>query len=149
MSMSPTIRWTLLLSLLLNVALLAVLATWWAGQRDSAGPVATTATPADTAHRERFRAAMAPHRERIREHAAEVDRARSEVAGVLQAEPLDAAALETAFTRLREAEAAAARASHVALAETAQALDADGRARMAQRIEQGPRHRRDRGTRRR
>lgn len=147
MSMNRPVRIALLSSLLLNVALLAMLAVWGVGrQAGTEGPPPRSA--ASEAQRERFREAMAPYREGIRAEYEAVRAARGDVARTLRSEPLDVAALEDAFARLRDAEARASAASHEALAATAAQLDAEARARMAERVESGRPDRRRRGNRR-
>lgn len=134
MSLSRPARITLLASLLVNAALIALLGVWLLAARPDTvpGPQADTTSEAE---REQFRTAMAPHREGLREHYAQVRAARAEVGEALRAEPFDASRLAEAFSALREAEATASGASHAALTAVATELDASGRERMAERIE--------------
>lgn len=134
MSLSRPAKITLLASLLLNAALIALLGVWMLGAR----PDDTTGTPGDSASeagREQFRTAMAPHREQLREHYGQVRAARAEVGEALRAEPFDPPRLTEAFSALRDAEATASQASHAALTAVATELDASGRERMAERVE--------------
>lgn len=149
MSLSRPARVALLSSLLLNVALLAMLAVWGlGGHGDPEAPRSPPRTEVSDAERQRFREAMAPYREDIRANYRAVREARATVARILRTDPLDAQTLERAFAGLREAEARASAASHAALTATAAQLDARVRERMAERIEQRGRGRRERGSRR-
>lgn len=139
----------LLGSVLLNLSLLVAGGLWWWGQRAADAPAPTT-TAASHDDRERFRAQLAGDRERFRAHRRAVTGARAAAADALRAEPFDPAALETAFAALRQAEGRAAVDTHEALVAFAGSLDAQGRERMAQRIERGRGGRgegRDRGPR--
>lgn len=147
MSLTRPARIALLSSLLLNVALLAMLAVWGLG-RHAAPETPTPRTAASDAERERFREAMAPYREGIRANYDAVREARAAVARTLRSEPLDVQALDAAFAELRAAEARASTASHEALSATAAQFDAKARERMAERIEQRGNDRRRRGGRR-
>lgn len=147
MSLTRPARIVLLSSLLLNVALLAMLAVWGLGRHaapDSPPPRST----ASEAERERFREAMAPYRDGIRAGYGDVREARAAVAEALRSEPFDVQALDTAFAGLRAAEAQASTASHEALSAAAAQLDAQARERMAERIERRGNERRRRGGRR-
>lgn len=144
MSLNRPARIALLSSLLLNVALLAMLAVWGLGRHAGPDP-SPPRTEVSEADRERFREAMSPYRDGIRANYRDVREARAAVATTLRAEPLDVAALEAAFTALREAEARAAAASHEALTASAAQVDATVRERMAERIEQRGRERRGHG----
>ncbi|MGY6518465.1 MAG: periplasmic heavy metal sensor [Lysobacteraceae bacterium] len=126
----------LLASVLLNLSLLVAGGLWWWGQRPSQAPTAPTSQAAQE-DRERFRAQLAGDRERFRAHRRAVAGARATAADALRAEPFDPAALETAFAALRQAEGRAAVDTHEALLAFAGSLDAQGRERMAQRIERG------------
>lgn len=144
MRVSRPARIALLSSLLLNVALLAMLAVWGLGHHAGPDP-SPPRTEVSEAERERFREAMAPYRDDIRANYRAVREARATVAATLRREPLDVEALDAAFGGLREAEERASAASHQALAAVAAQLDARVRERMAERIEQRGRDRRGRG----
>jgi uncharacterized membrane protein len=148
MSLPRPAKIALLASLLLNAALIAVLAVWMLGTRPGDAPEPSERTVSEP-QREQFRAAMAPHREQLREHYAQVRAARAEVGEALRAEPFDPARLADAFSALREAEARASEASHRALTTVATELDVDARARMAERIESRRGGHRSRGGRER
>lgn len=136
MSLARPIRITLFASILLNVMLLTAGGLWWLGQRDALPADPEPRTGQQESDRERFRAAMAPHREQMRERLEAVRAARAEVGAALREPELDAERLRDALATLRAAEAVAAEDSHRLLADFAASLDADGRERMATRMEQ-------------
>ncbi len=147
---SPPVRWTLLLSLALNVALIAVLGWQHAPWRERGGH-GRHAIPhlldvralrnALTPEREAIlRPVLEAHRENIRGRLGDLFRARRALRETIAAEPFDAAALETAFAQLRAADAATAIEAHAMLVEVLAAATPEERKKMAELMaKRGPR----------
>lgn len=159
-ALARPVRRLLLASLLLNAALVGVLGALWlrsagesvdaaASERSgearapSPGRLGRELTPEQRAL---MRETFARHRAPMRDRAAEARAARRVVAAVLRQEPYDRDALAAAFAELRTRDAEAAAVTHAMLLDLADRLDAEGRARLAARIERaGHRHRGERG----
>lgn len=156
-------RWRIAIaaSLLLNVLVLAALATLALRHGRDGGEGATMAAglPSPRAMQRALqpheRATMAevfgPRRRAIGLGLVELGEARGAVRDALLAEPFDAVALEEAFALLREHDATLAADVHAGLAELAGRLDADGRRRLAEGLRpprgrgDGPRREHPRG----
>lgn len=141
------IRYLLLLSLALNLALgAALVAMHWqhrhpghaeAGERRWARVptprhlLRVLEEPDRTILREVFQR----HRENLRSHYHPLGVARRELAEALRAEPFDPAAMQRAFDRMRGAEGGTANAMHAFMLELATRISADGRQRIARQLE--------------
>jgi uncharacterized membrane protein len=148
---SRPVRWALLLSLAINVALIAVLAWQHAPWRERGGYGRHAAIPhlldvralrgALTPERESIlRPVLEAHRENIRGRLGDLFRARRALRETIAAEPFDAAALEAAFAQLRAADAATASEAHAMLVEVLAAATPEERKKMAELMaKRGPR----------
>ncbi|MBB5014681.1 periplasmic heavy metal sensor [Rehaibacterium terrae] len=149
-------RLALLASLLLNAALAGVLGALWLRSAGDTGDVASSERSEDARtpspgrlgrelapeQRALMRETFARHRAPMREHAEAARAARRAVAAVLRSEPYDRDALAAAFAELRARDGEAAAVTHAMLLDLADRLDAEGRERLAARIERAGRHHR-------
>lgn len=152
-ALTRPLRFALLLSLALNAALAGVLGGLWLRADDRVDAAAARDDEARAPSPGRLGRDLAPeqrrlmreifdeHRAAMRERIAATRAARHAVAQALRADPFDREALAAAFAALRGRDAEAAEESHAMLLDLAGRLDADGRARLAARIERGDRHR--------
>jgi uncharacterized membrane protein len=82
-------------------------------------------------HRPAFEAAIARHRDRITQAAAQAREARSQVREALSKEPFDRAALDRAFESVRSSNTALQAATQDAIADAADSLPPEARQRLA------------------
>ena len=153
-------RWVLLASLALNVALATALVLPWlvperfghGGEhrhRPGHGPdhlpnPRHLREVLDEARRTEVEAILQRHRPRVRATFRPLRDARERAHAAMHAEPFDAAALERAFAELRARDAESAMAVQAMLAEVAAALTPEERARMAELMPERRGHRRRR-----
>lgn len=149
-------RWLLLVSLALNVALLAGIAWEYFdhdGPRHPRGHalhMATMTHPMPNPMRLRgslpedrrgiVDAVLDEHRARIRDSVRGVFQARARVHALMAADTIDRPALDRAFAELRERDAEAARTVQAMLTELAIRLTPEERRALARSIQHGPRH---------
>lgn len=146
-------RWLLLLSLALNLGLASALVAqqWHSHERHGSGERRWSRIPdsrqlarvLDDADRQVLRQVLETHRQQIGQHYRPLGDARRQVAQALRAEPFDASALSLAFEQTRSSEGGMADAMHAFMLELASKVSADGRQRIADRLERG---RHGRGT---
>lgn len=149
-TMPKRYRWLLLLSLALNLGLGAALMAhhWHLSQHQGSGerrwarlPDARQLTRAlDEPDRAVLRKVMESHREALGSQFQPMGDARREVAEALRAEPFDPDALTRAFARIRDSEGNMANAMHAFMLDLATQVSAQGRQRIADRMERS-RHR--------
>lgn len=150
------VRWLLVGSLALNVALLAGLGWEHLGPRPHHGPprhhLRTAMLPSPhmlrgavpESRRATVDQVLQRHRRPIRESVRDVFEARARVHALLTAERIDPAALDRAFTTLRERDARAAGEVQAMLTELVQRLTPEERRALAEAMQ--PRHRLHRRT---
>lgn len=144
-------RWLLLLSLALNIGVVtALLAHHWHGhERQGSAERRWSRIPdsrqmaraLEAADHRILREVLEGHREQIGRQYRPLGHARRDVAQALRAEPFDPEALNQAFARMRNSEGAMADATHAFMLDLATRISADGRQRIAERMQRGRRGR--------
>jgi uncharacterized membrane protein len=150
-AMPKRYRWLLLLSLALNLGLgSALVAHHWPGdERHGSGERRWSRLPDSRqlarvlgdADQRILRELLDSHRESIGGQFRPLGDARRDVAQALRAVPFDPETLSLALTRMRDSEGAMGKAMHAFMLDLATQVSADGRQRIAERMERGRRGR--------
>jgi uncharacterized membrane protein len=150
-AMPKRYRWLLLLSLALNLGLASALVAhhWHGYERHGSGERRWSRLPDSRqlarvlgdADQRILREVLDSHREQIGGQFRPLGDARRDVAQALRAEPFDPQNLSLAFTRMRGSEGAMGEAMHDFMLDLATQVSADGRQRIAERMERGRRGR--------
>ena len=150
-AMPKRYRWLLLLSLALNLGLAsALVAHHWRGDERHGSAERRWSRLPDSRQLARvlgdadqriLRQVLDSHREQIGGQFRPLGDARRDVAQALRAEPFDPQRLSLAFARMRGSEGAMGQAMHDFMLDLATQVSADGRQRIAERLERGRRGR--------
>jgi uncharacterized membrane protein len=151
--MSATTRWLLILSLALNLVFATALGTWYVKHRSATPELRGQLAPGLPSPRHLMRHLEPDERVLLREAlqrrapgfrsaARETGQARREVHRALLAEPFVRADLEAAMARLRQHGGRLSESAQASLVDLAEAMDSEGRARLAKALRHGgPRER--------
>ncbi len=144
-------RWLLLLSLALNIGLVTALVAhhWHDNERHASAERRWSRIPdsrqlaraLEDADRRILGEVLERHRQHISGPYRPLGNARREVAEALRAEPFDPDDLSLAFADMRSSEDAMGEAKHAFMLELATRISADGRQRIADRMQRGRRGR--------